>query len=369
MTMIAACLACVLALVAPRQAAAPNASGAPTPADPAQAASETAVPAPAPSPARGVRPVDELRRGKALLDAGDAPAAAEAFRNAAEADPDSTLAVYNLGAAQHAQGRFREAAESFRRAAEMASSGAQPDRRLATNSVYNRAASMYAATRTAAEAADRARQAAESGRPPTDSAPAVDPKELEQAIADAREGFTGFRDAAIADPADRESRANAEQSRLLLRALEDLQRQQQEQQDGDDQQQQQDQQQDQQQQQDQPKDQQQSDGDPQDGTQGEPDQPEDRPQDQGSDPKDRPNEQPKPPEPPAGESPDPAEAKEQPPDEPPPPSASGAREQMSKEEADRLLQAVRDRERQRRAEQERAAQQAIGPRRPPARDW
>jgi hypothetical protein len=42
---------------------------------------------------------------------------------------------------------------------------------------------------------------------------------------------------------------------------------------------------------------------------------------------------------------------------------------MSKEEADRLLQAVRDRERQRRAEQERAAQQAIGPRRPPARDW
>jgi hypothetical protein len=42
---------------------------------------------------------------------------------------------------------------------------------------------------------------------------------------------------------------------------------------------------------------------------------------------------------------------------------------MTKDDADRLLQAVRDRERQRRAEQERRAQADPRNRRPPAKDW
>jgi hypothetical protein len=41
---------------------------------------------------------------------------------------------------------------------------------------------------------------------------------------------------------------------------------------------------------------------------------------------------------------------------------------MTKQEADRLLQAVRDRERERRADQERAAAVPRN-RRPPAKDW
>jgi hypothetical protein len=42
---------------------------------------------------------------------------------------------------------------------------------------------------------------------------------------------------------------------------------------------------------------------------------------------------------------------------------------MTKEEADRLLQAVRDRERRRRAEQERRAQEQASRGRAPAKDW
>jgi hypothetical protein len=42
---------------------------------------------------------------------------------------------------------------------------------------------------------------------------------------------------------------------------------------------------------------------------------------------------------------------------------------MTKEQADRLLQAVRDRERERRAAQERKAQAEAGRGRPPIKDW
>jgi hypothetical protein len=189
----------------------------------------------------------------------------------------------------------------------------------------------------------------------------VDPEALKAAIEDAQKSLQGFKDAALNDPTDRDARANAQQSLRLLRALEELRKQQEQQKQDQEQEQKQDQEQQQQQQQDQqqsqeqePKEQQQQ-KDQQSGDQGEEQPPED-PGDSKDEPKQQPSD---------GEQ----DAPKQPADQPPPPKPSGERPgEMTKQEADRLLQAVRDRERERRADQERAAAVPRN-RRPPAKDW
>ncbi|MFM9097848.1 MAG: hypothetical protein ACKOQW_06090, partial [Phycisphaerales bacterium] len=228
---------------------------------------------------------------------------------------------------------------------------------------YNKAASHYRATKAQAEAAER--MLASEGAKVLDGAEApakepVDPEALKAAIEDAQKSLQGFKDAALNDPTDRDARANAQQSLRLLRALEELRKQQEQQKQDQDQEQKQDQEQQQQQQdQQQPKDQkqqeQQQQKDPQSGDQGEAQPPKDP-----GDSKDQPKQEPS-----DGEQ----DAPKQPADQPPPPRPSGERPgEMTKQEADRLLQAIRDRERERRAEQERAAAVPRN-RRPPAKDW
>lgn len=302
------------------------------------------------SPAAPAAPADFgtlVAEARARMEAGDFQAAAERYAAAAAARPGSAPASYNEGVALYRAGRFADAAAAFKRAGQAASEGEKTDASLEANSRFNRAASTYGATRAQAEAAERMIQTQRAASPgdaaaPGESTSAVDPKELEQAIKDAQASFEGFRDAARGAPDDLQARRNAEQSRRLLRALEELKRQQQ--------QQEQQQQNDQQQQGDQkpPKqDDQPQDAPPQDGS-----------GDQPQEPKPAPEPQPKDGTPP-----------EQPPKDAAP-QGTPREQEMTKEDADRLLQAVRDRERERRAAQEKRAQQAEARnRRPPAKDW
>jgi hypothetical protein len=299
--------------------------------------------APAPAPASAPAPNDpEVDRWEAAV----------------AAQPDSAAAHYNLGVARYRAGQFKEAADSFKRAGEVASGADSPDPALAASSAYNRAASFYGSTREQAEAAQRMLEAKEREGAAEGAGAPIDPEALKQAIADATASFDGFRDAAYADPSDLGSRANAEQSRRLIRALEELQRQQQQQQN--EKQQPQDQQ--------DAKDQEQ----PQDGEQPKPqDAPsEERPQDQegkdggADDEKEREaqqqQQQGQPRQDPPADRPQELEAAKQQPAKP---------GEMTKEEADRLLQGVRDRERRRRAEQDRRAQEQATRGRAPVKDW
>ncbi|MFM8816859.1 MAG: tetratricopeptide repeat protein [Phycisphaerales bacterium] len=317
--------------------------------------------APAPPPASFSTIVREAR---AKLDAGDFAGAAERYAEALRARPEAAAAAYNQGVALYREGKYADAARTFSQAAEIASEGTKTDPVVEARSTYNKAASHYRATKAQAEAAER--MLASEGAKVLDGAEApakepVDPEALKAAIEDAQKSLQGFKDAALNDPTDRDARANAQQSLRLLRALEELRKQQEEQKQDQNQEQKQDQEQQQQQQQDQQrsKDQEQQEQqqrkDQQSGDQGE----EQPPKDPG-DSKDQPKQAPS-----DGEQ----DAPKQPADQPPPPKPSGERPgEMTKQEADRLLQAIRDRERERRAEQERAAAVPRN-RRPPAKDW
>lgn len=362
-------------------------------AAPAQAAPPSAPTNDAPPPAADFDAA--VRAGRAALDAGDNEAAATAFESALGARPTSAEAAYNLGVALYRGGKFKEAATQFARAGASASGGERTNAALSASSQYNRAASFYGATREQAEAAQRmleqqkATDAPDAQQAPAPAGAPVDPEALKQAIKDAGESLKGFKDAAYADPSDKESRANAEQSRRLLRALEELQKQQQQQQQKKDQdkkeqdkkdqdQQQDDKKQDQQDKQDQQKDDQQDkdkqDDKKQDDKKGEQkpddgDQQQDKKDQQKQDGKEKDKDkdkqdqqQPKPQDQPTQD-----EAKQDPQSKPS--EAQPKDGQMTKEQADRLLQAVRDRERERRAAQERKAQAEAGRGRPPIKDW
>ena len=330
----------------------------PAPAAPA------AAPIPAPPPPASFSSI--VREARAKLDGGDFAGAAERYAEALRAQPEASAAAYNQGVALYREGKYADAARTFSQAAEIASEGSKTDPVVEARSTYNKAASHYRATKAQAEAAERMLASAGVTTPDGPEAPAkepVDPEALKAAIEDAQKSLQGFKDAALNDPTDRDARANAQQSLRLLRALEELRKQQeqqkqdqdQEQEQKQDQEQQQQQQQDQQQSKDQEQKEQQQQKDQQSGDQGE-DQPPKDPGDSKDEPKQQPSE---------GEQ----DAPKQPADQPPPPKPSGERPgDMTKQEADRLLQAVRDRERERRADQERAAAVPRN-RRPPAKDW
>lgn len=364
-------------VTAPRGSARPTAPAkAPAPADATPPAAPTSD---APPPATDFDAA--VRAGRAALDAGDNGTAAMAFESALGARPTSAEAAYNLGVALYRGGKFKEAATQFARAGASASGGERTNAALSASSQYNRAASFYGATREQAEAAQRmleqqkAAGATDAQQAPDAAGAPVDPEALKQAIKDAGESLKGFKDAAYADPSDKESRANAEQSRRLLRALEELQKQQQQQQQNKDQdkkdqdQQQDDKKQDQQDKQDQ-RDENKQDQDkqgeqkPEDGDKQQ-DKKEEQKQDGKGKDKDKDKQdqqQPKPQDQPTQD-----EEKQEP--QPKPSEAQPKDGQMTKEQADRLLQAVRDRERERRAAQERKAQAEAGRGRSPIKDW
>lgn len=361
----------------------------PKPGAPVQADGAPAVPPVSPAPKMSYEQAVEA--GRRALDSKDNDAAVAAYDAALEARPDSAAAAFNRGVALYRAGRFKEAAEAFRDSGAKASSGERTSEALEKSSTFNRAASYYGATKAQAEAAERMLAEARQGgkdAPAAAADPQVNPAELKQAIDDAKASFDAFRDAAYGDDADLESRANAEQARRLVKALEELRKQQeerqkqqqkQEQQDKqeqqenkDKQQQQQQQQQDGQQQQQQDQHQQQDGSDEQPKDQSKPDdgsKNEQQKQDASKDeqkPKEQQSEDQQPKEQPPQDAGSPQDSAKQ-------DDAKGApaaeRGDMTKDEADRLLQGVRDRERRRRAEQQRREQDQAARGRKPIKDW
>jgi len=223
--------------------------------------------------------------------------------------PQEAEIPYNMGVAAYRQGDLARAAELFDEARMLA-----VDPALRAKSAYNLGTTAY-------------RRSLEQPQDPAEAA-----SQLGDATGDLERALEHFREAIDAEPADLDARANGE---LAYRWLEQLRRMQEQMQ-----QQQQQQQQGQQQPQDQPQ-------------QGQP-QPQQQEQDQPEQGQPQPQEQPQQ-----------AEAQEQ--------QAAGderdeadQRKPMSRAEAQRLLQQVRDKERQR---QEELARREAGRQAPVDKDW
>jgi Ca-activated chloride channel family protein len=226
--------------------------------------------------------------------------------------------LYNLGVRLYRDGRLADAGEYFERAA----SRGRAD--LASRSMYNRGTTSYAESIDAMKAA-----AGDDGAGAATGSPA----QLQQQVMQSLErALRELKDAARADPTNQDARANAELAHRVLKELrkqqqqqqsQDQQNQNQQQQNQDQQQQNQDQQQQSQDQQQQSQDQQQQNQDQQQQNQDQQQQNQDQQQqnqDQQKQDQQQQRQQPR------------GEAKEKP---------------MTRQEVERLLQKIRDREKQR----------------------
>ena len=173
---------------------------------------------------------DAVTRANVAMQAGQYADAAAAFADATRADPTSAAAAYNRGVAEYRAGKLDDAATSF---AEAASRG---DAALAASAMFNQGNSIYQSALRALEGgADGADPASAAKDSSGTSAAQPDLKAAADAV---QQALTHYKDAIAADPADVDSRANAELAHTLLKQLREMQKQQEQQQ-----QQQQDQQQ------------------------------------------------------------------------------------------------------------------------------
>lgn len=319
--------------------------------------SVNAVQAQEPSPASQSAPAiseasfnELVREARAALEAGAYDRAIEAYRAAAELKPDAAEPAYNEGVAHYRKGDFRKAAELFTQALGTA------DAALSARSKFNLGNCAYA------EALNNVRQA--QGGDPTAA-----PNLLKSAATGVKEAAGHYREALAAAPDDADARANLELSHRLLKLIEEMQKQM-PQSPSSQPNEQQEQQQEQQQQESQS---QQSD------ESSATTQPSEAEQSQATQPSSQPSEeepQPQPTSAPASqpqESPSPdeesAEEQQQPPQTQPAasqPQDEDDRRSLSRAEAERLLQLIRDKERQRRLEQARRAQMK---KEPVKKDW
>ena len=231
--------------------------------------------------------------------------------------------LYNAGVEMYRAGELELARELFATAASRAKAA------IAARSMYNRGTTSYA------EAVQAMKGASESGQSPADAQKAV-VETLERSLRE-------LKDAARADPSNADARANAE---LAYRVLKELKKQQEQQQQD---QQQQDQQQEQQQQDQQQQDQQQQDQQKQDQQKQDQQKQDQQQQDQQQDQQkkdDAQNEDGKqePPQQPNNEE----QQNEQQQQQQQEPQASEAdKKPMTKQDVERLLQRIRDKERAR----------------------
>ncbi|MCP4794770.1 MAG: hypothetical protein GY885_01260, partial [Phycisphaeraceae bacterium] len=244
-----------------------------------------------------------IEAARASMASEDWAKAADAWSEVERLDPTAAAAIYNLGVARYRDGDPQAAADAFERAARFG------DADLAARSMYNEGTARYAAALE------------QLG----DDTEASDPKAMQETIERVERSLEHFKDALDADQENRDARINAELAARLIRRLEEVQQQQEQQQQG--QQQQDQQQQDQQQQDQQQQDQQQQDQQQQDQQQEDQEE-----QDQQKD-----SEQ----EDDAEATPSSSEASD---------DAEASEPRMTREEPERLLQSVRDKERQRRRE-------------------
>ncbi|MDY7110085.1 MAG: tetratricopeptide repeat protein [Planctomycetota bacterium] len=271
--------------------------------------------------------LDEARRAVAEEKYDEAIGHYERLR---ELLPQAPEVPYNMGVAAYRAGDLDRAAELFGEALNRAE-----EQSLRARSAYNLGTTAYA----------------RNLQPPSPQGAENPGGQLDSAIEELRRALDHYRQVLDVDPRNEDARANAELTYRQLQRLEELRRQmqQQQQQQGgqgnqDRQQEGQDQQQSQEGEEQSPQDQQQPGEQQQQQQQRQPQQAEQSPQDQPSQ---------------AGQAPD--EQTEETED-----AAAGARRKMTREEARRLLQSVRDKERRRRDEMARRQQ---GRRPPVEKDW
>jgi len=313
-----------------------------------------------------------ILRAESAMTSEEWSVAAEAWAEVGRLDPTLAGAAYNQGVARYRSGAFESAAESFQKSAELG------DANLAAQSMYNEGTARYA------EALQRLNAASPGANDPT-AKPALDPTAdplatpsapadpMKETIKRVEDSLSHFRDAIDADQGNRDARVNAELAARLLRQLREVQQQQQDQQQQDQEQQDQEPQdqepqdqepQDQEPQNQEPQDQEPQDQEPQDQEAQDQEPQDQEPQDQEPQDQEQEAQDPATSEEEEGDSED-ATAEEAPSSEEADESAEKPR--MTKEEAERLLQSVRDKERQRR--QEKAKKDAAGPRTPVKKDW
>lgn len=286
-----------------------------------------------------------VAEGNQALAAGDPVKAAHLYNQAAELKPDNPEIAYNRGVAKYRNGEFEKATEHFREAL------ATRDLTLDAKARYNLGNCAYS---------QALKQQAE----------------LPAAIDKLKEAIAYYREALEVDPKDRSARANIERAQLLMKHLMDQEKQRQEQQKQQGDQDQQNEEEDQQDQQPQ------SQPSSQPGEQ----QPKQDEQQQGD--KDKQQESASKEQQEKGEQSEQQQAQQEQQGEPGDEELKAADEQsqqgqqgeqageprqaqakpMSREEAERLLQAVRDKERQRREEQADREARFLMPV-PVERDW
>jgi Ca-activated chloride channel family protein len=304
------------------------------------------------SPTGPRSPFTIVREAQQALDTEQFAHAEALLSEAMEALPAEASLPYNLGVARFRQGDFQGAAEAFTRASELAA-----DPNLAARAAFNQGTSTYA----------------DALRRMNDEAGLADVgQSIEQSKQLVGDSLDQLKHAIESNPQDHDARANAELAHRLLKKLEELQQQMQQQQqqqnqnqDQQDQDQQDsDQQQDQQQQQQggeqENQDQQQSqDAENQNQNQNESqnqEQEQEQQQSQGETEQEENQEQQS------------AEAESRQDERPSGEQREGQPREgsMTREQAERLLQMVRDKQRERRAA---LAAQRGGNQKPAAKDW
>jgi len=161
---------------------------------------------------------DAVTRANAAMKSGQFEEAAAAFADAMDADPTSAAAAYNRGVAEYRAGKLDDAAVAF---AEAATRG---DAALAADAMFNQGNATYQSALRALDAGSaNADPSVPAPTSPDGSAAQPDLKAATEAVSKA---LTHYKDAIAANPDDVDSRANAELAHTLLKRLEEMQQQQ-----------------------------------------------------------------------------------------------------------------------------------------------
>ena len=164
---------------------------------------------------------EAITRATAAMQAEQYADAAAAFAEAMDADPTSAAAAFNRGVAEYRAGKLDEASTSFAEAA------ARGDASLAADAMFNQGNATYqSALRTLEGGAPDADPAGAAGALQP-APPAAAQPDLAAAADAVSQALTHYKDAIAANPDDVDSRANAELAHTLLKQLREMQQQQQ----------------------------------------------------------------------------------------------------------------------------------------------
>lgn len=334
--------------------------------------------------------VTEARKA---MDAGDFAAAEKAYANAFAADSSNSRAQFNQGVAQYKSQNLQGSSESF------ATAGQIGDPAVAEGAMFNQGDAAYSGAIKIIDSDDFKEPVGASAQ---DQENTKRKEAIDAAIEAATRALTHFKDAASADQLDIDARYNAETATRLLKMLEEEKKEEEKKQEDkkqedkkqEDKKQEDKKEEDKKGDQGEPKDDQSKDGPPKDegqqekdkqGKEGQKDEGEKGDQQEGDNPKES-EEKKKPDQSKDGkeESPKPEDkGQKQAEDQKPGEEAQGKESKgqesqpgepvkdapLTKQEADRLLQAVRDREKSRKEDREAKELQKPTRRTPASKDW